>query len=378
MNKALSALIRPHFLTMQGYVSAGMEVKKDDSIVFMNANENPYTLPGLEGMNRYPEPQPSKLLDAYAELYGVEADNIVATRGADEAIAILTRLFCEPDQDSILTMPPTFGIYGVLAHTIPAKVLEIPLRYENNRFEACVDIIHDMYDEPLHEEDKIEVDGPLPKIIYLCSPNNPTGNDLKWHDMEAICTFTKGKAIVVIDETYVEFSRQGSMLEYMKNNPNMIILRTLSKSYSLAGQRMGCLISFDKDFIKLVRTKALETYPLPRASVEAALKVMQPGMLEIARENREKIISERERLKNHLNTSELVWQVYDSDANFLLVRMEHAKEFVDYCKKEKMILRDLSNKSFTTDCIRISISLPEDNDRLVQLLTKFESSKAKG
>lgn len=375
MTTPLLKLLRHHYIDLQGYVSAGMEVKKDDSTVFMNANENPYSLPGLEGYNRYPQPQPEKLLEGYAKLYGVEPDHIVATRGADEAIAILTRLFCEPGEDSILITPPTFGVYGVQAHTMPAKVHENSLHYENNRFELGVGYIHDLYQDPLHEEDKIIIDGPLPKMIYLCSPGNPTGNCLKWHDIEAVCAFTRDQAAVVIDETYVEFSEHGSMIEYMKDNPNMIVLRTLSKSYSLAGQRMGCLISMDKEFVKLVRAKAMETYPLPRGSVDAALKVLQPGMLEIARENREKIISERKRLESHLNASELAWQVYDSDANFLLVRMQHAKEFVDYCAKEKMILRDFSSKPHTTDCIRISVSLPEDNDRLIKLLTSFEKQK---
>lgn len=165
MNPALKNLLRPHYIDLQGYVSAGMESDKSAEKIFLNANENPYELPGLEGFNRYPEPQPKSLAAAYANAYGVKPDQIVMTRGADEAIVILTKLFCEPHKDAVLTCPPTFGMYGVDAKAMPADVLEVPLRKTDGTFTLDQKAIVNATFTP----------GQNIKLIYICSPNNPTG-----------------------------------------------------------------------------------------------------------------------------------------------------------------------------------------------------------
>lgn len=357
MNSALKNLIRPHFLEMKGYVSAGMESNKTAQNVFLNANENPYELPGLEGFNRYPEPQPAALLESYAKLYGVRAENIAATRGADEAIVVLTRLFCEPRKDAMLVCPPTFGMYAVNGTAMPAGVVEVPLIKQNGTFSLDVDGV-------IAQLDNV-------KLVYLCSPNNPTGNLFPREDLLKICKAAEGKAAVVVDETYIEFTDTPSLTAVLNDHPNLIILRTLSKSYALAGMRMGIMICGDAEFIKLARSKAMDAYPLPRASVNAALHVMRDDIAALARENIKKIVTERKRVADALKATFHVKHVYPADANFLLVEMDNAKGFCDFAKTKGVIIRDFSDKKGTENCIRLSIGLPEENDKVLGLLNNF-------
>lgn len=358
MTPALQTLIRRHYIDLQGYVSAGMEAGKDETRIFLNANENPFELPGLEKYNRYPEPQPPKLLTSYAALYGVNPDNIVMTRGADEAIAILIRLFCEPHKDAIITMPPGFAMYDVGAKSIPADIIEIPLVKNNGTFELDTAAI-------------IRASARA-KLIFLCSPNNPTATGFPHNEIQKICREVEGNSVVILDETYAEFSKAGSMANSLKDHPNLIILRTLSKSYALAGQRMGTILCHDTDFIKFMRSKCLDAYPLPRSSVNAALCVMEPAIQKIAQENIQKLLAEKDYLVDGFTKSPMVRHIYPSDANFFLVEMDRAKEFCDFCAANKIILRDFSSKPATKDCLRISAGTREQNDALLILLEKFQ------
>ena len=362
MNPALKNLLRPHYIDLQGYVSAGMESDKSAEKIFLNANENPYELPGLEGFNRYPEPQPKSLAAAYANAYGVKPDQIVMTRGADEAIVILTKLFCEPHKDAVLTCPPTFGMYGVDAKAMPADVLEVPLRKTDGTFTLDQKAIVNATFTP----------GQNIKLIYICSPNNPTGTSFPHDQIAEICRETEGQAAVILDETYAEFSSQGLMTSSLADHPNLIILRTLSKSYAMAGMRMGTFLSADTDFIALVKAKALDAYPLPRASVEAALHVLSDDIRPLAKANVAKLIEERNRILPLLQKSHYVKYTYPSDANFLLVKMNKAEEFVKFAAENNVIIRDFSTKPGTENCIRISIGTPEQNDVVLKLLNDFE------
>ena len=356
MKAEIKNLLRPHFIALDGYVSAGMEVEKDDTTIFLNANENPYALPGLEGFNRYPKPQPPELALAYANAYGVEPEHIVMTRGADEALVVLTKLFCEPHKDAVLINPPTFGMYGVDARSAPADVIEVPLIKEDGTFKLDQQSIIETASKP-------EV-----KLVYICSPNNPSGTSFDHIDILGIAAALEGKAIVVVDETYAEFSRQGSLCEDLHTAPNVIILRTLSKSYSFAGMRMGCFISSDKEFVSLVKSKALDAYPLPVMSIEAAFHVLSPEIQEIAKENITSLLAERDRVIAAFEASDAVSYVYPTDANFFLAEMKDASGFLELAAKNGIILRDFSGKALTENCLRISIGLPEENDKLLGLL----------
>lgn len=360
MNEALSKLLRAHYGQLQGYISAGMESDKTEEKLFLNANENPYELPGLERFNRYPEPQPKALAAAYADAYDVKPAQICMTRGADEAIVMITKLFCEPHQDAVLICPPTFGMYGVNANATPAKLIEVPLLKNDGAFALDKDgIIAKASDEHV-------------KLVYICTPNNPTANSFDHDAIREIITALKGKAIVILDETYAEFAKAGAMTSEIENHPNLIILRTLSKSYSMAGMRMGCFICADTDFIALAKAKAMDAYPLPRASVEAALHVLSDEIRPRAKENIQKLLAERDRLQDALKASDKITHVYPSDANFLLVEMESAAGFIAYAKENNVILRDFSSKPMTKNCIRISVGTPEQNDLVLKLLNDFQ------
>lgn len=358
----ISHLIRPHFLKMQGYVSAGMLAGKDEERIFLNANENPYELPGLEGYNRYPEPQPPKLAAAMADLYGVSAEHLTITRGADEAIKLLTQLTIEPFADDLLINPPTFGIYKVDADVMPArKVISVPLLKSGGTFHLDVTGIRAALDNP---DNKI-------KLLFLTSPNNPTGNNLSPADIKAVIQHAAGKCLVVLDETYAEFTDQPSFTSKIGDYPHLVILRTLSKSYSLAGMRIGCAISAVPELMQIMRTKVMETYPIPRGSCEAALRILQPEILKIARENITKIIAERERMKAFLEENKGIIKVYPSDANFLLVEMNNARDFYEFALSKSIILRDMSSAQGTENCIRLTIGTPEQNDLVMGLVREF-------
>ena len=363
MNNALFKHIRDHFKTMEGYSSAGMESGKDQNKIYLNANENPYSLPGLEGLNRYPEPQPAALLEAYAQNYGVEPSQIVMTRGADEALVILTKIFCEPHKDQILINSPTFGMYAVDACAMPCSVVDVPLIKKSGTFILDSDTIIKNATNP---DNRI-------KLVFLCSPNNPTGNSFD-HDIIAdICDALEGHAVVILDETYAEFSKAGSMIDDLSSTPNLIILRTLSKSYSFAGMRMGCLLCADQEFIALVRSKGLDAYPLPRTSIEAAFHVLSPEIKAIAKKNIQKLLNERTRMEQALKKSNHVTYIYPSDANFLLIEMKKAEEFCDFAAENNIIIRNFSSKPATSNCLRLSIGTPEENDMVLDLLEKFKA-----
>jgi len=399
-------LLRPHYRDLQGYVSAGMEMAKDPDKIFLNANENPHILPGLEGLNRYPEPQPKALAAAYAEVYGVEPEQIVMTRGADEAIAVLTKLFCEPASeqskgDAVLICPPTFGMYGVNARAMPAQVVEVQLLREGGTFaldkdgilkavipaaneeslnsgdpekdsSIAADVVDSVRANPAAQNANGMTEGGRVKIVYLCSPNNPSGTSFNHETISEICEALEGHAIVVLDETYAEFAEQGSMAEDLDSTPNLIILRTLSKSYALAGMRMGSMLCGDEDFVALIKAKALDAYPLPQLSIEAAFHVLSPEIRAQAQENIRKLIAERKRMQEALpKASALIQHIYPSDANFLLVEMERAAEFHTFCEENGVILRNFTDKPGTENCLRLSIGLPEENERVLDLLRRF-------
>ena len=366
MNECLARALRDHYHTLQGYISAGMEVLKSDDLVFLNANENPYPLPGLEGLNRYPQPQPPALLQAYGHVYGVDPTYIAATRGADEAIALLIQAFCTPARDAVLIHSPTFGIYGIDAKSMPAHVVDVPLICEENQFSLDVEgMIAAACDPQRHV-----------KMVFLCSPNNPTGGSFPHAELQHICKAFEGHAIVVLDETYAEFSGQGSLVKALGEHPNLIILRTLSKSYALAGVRMGCLLCADTDFIKIIKTKILQTYPLPQRSIEAALMALKPDNIKRSYGNIQTILGERKRMESALRGSAGVRRVFESDANFLLIEMDRASVFTKFCADRKVIIRDFSVNPHSRDCIRLTIGTPEQNDRVLSLLREFSAQAA--
>ncbi|PCI55516.1 MAG: histidinol-phosphate transaminase [Alphaproteobacteria bacterium] len=362
-NDAIFKHIRDHYKTMEGYSSAGMLSGKDAAKTYLNANENPYPLPGLEELNRYPEPQPPTLLEAYAQTYGVEHTQVAMTRGADEALVVLTKTFCEPHKDQILISSPAFGMYAVDAQAMPSGVIDVPLIKADGTFTLD------------HEEIVKQAKAPENhiKLVFICSPNNPTGGSFSHELISEICEALEGHAVVILDEAYAEFSKAGSMTADLDSTPNLIILRTLSKAYSFAGMRMGCMLCGNENFISLIRTKVLDAYPLPRMSIEAAFHVLSPDLKPIVEENIQKILAERNRINEVLEQSDKITHIYPSDANFLLIEMDKAKEFCAFTAENNVILRDFSSQKGTENCLRLTIGTPEENDMVLDLLEKFEA-----
>lgn len=361
MHKDTQSLIRQHFRAMDGYVSAGMESDKTSDKIFMNANENPFALPGLDGCNYYPEPQPKEVVDRLAKLYGVAPEHLLVTRGADESIVLLTRLFCEPHQDSVLICPPTFGMYGVNANAAPVSITSVPLLRTNEGY--CLD------------EQGVIAAASDParcvKLVYLCSPNNPTGDVIPSDVVLRICQALAGKAMVVLDEAYIEFAQQESLSSELVNYPNLIILRTLSKAYAMAGVRIGVTLSGDAGLISTINSKLLDAYPIPVPCIEVVLRALSDENQPLARENMVKMIQERDRIKAHFMQSGKVDYIYPSQGNFILVKLPKVHEFFEYCQQHDIILRDFSSKEGTEGCVRISPSLPEANDKFLALFDAF-------
>lgn len=360
MHPALKTLLRAHVADAPLYVSAAMAADKDDDLVFLNANENPYELPGLAGLNRYPQPQPPKLLRALAELYGVAPEHVMAARGGDEVIQALTRLLCEPHKDAIVQHSPTFGMYAVDAGLMPARVVDVPLINTGTTF-------------ALDEEALIAAgQSQGAKIVYICSPNNPTGTSFPHDQIRRIARALEGHALLVVDEAYAEFSVQGSLAPHLAEHPNMAILRTLSKAYSLTAARVGALLCADADFIALFQAKGLDAYPLPRPSIEAAMAVLSTDVQKVAWENIRTILAERDRFLAAIRALPAVRTIYESDANFLLVEIARANAFWQHCFGQDIVLRDLSEKPGLAGTLRISIGTPAEMARVEELLAAWE------
>lgn len=208
-------------------------------------------------------------------------------------------------------------------------------------------------------------------MIILINPNNPTGNCFPREDITAVIEAAKGKAIVVLDETYAEFKPDCSFTSELESYPHVIILRTLSKSYAMAGMRVGAILSGVPELIDTLRSKVMEIYPISLGSVEAALQILSPSVIEIAKGNIQKLIAERKRMEEYWRAQNYVTHVYPSDANFLLIEMDRPSAFTAFCKENGLIIRDFSNDPMTANCLRISIGTPEQNDMLITLAEKF-------
>lgn len=366
MHDDLKKHVRAHYLNLMGYVSAGMQDGKKQDMVFMNANENPFVLPGLEGMNFYPEPQPADLRASMANAYDVDPHNLLITRGADESISLITRTFCEPGKDSVLIHTPTFGIYGVDAKAMPANLISVPLVRDGNKFSLDVDGMIAAINDPANAI----------KLVYLCSPNNPTGGSFPQEDLIKIITAAKGKCMVVMDEAYGEFCKHGTMVQYLDQYPHMLILRTLSKAYGLAGVRIGATLSHDPEFIAFLSAKVHETYPLPKPAIAAAKKALSPEMRAQAQENMDKSVAECQRLRAYFEKAPFCTCVFESDANFLLIEVKNAQALWQYCFEHGFIMRDFSDKPGTENCIRVSPGTPEQNDRFFEILDQYTQKQA--
>ena len=353
-------LARPDILAFQPYSSARTESTMAE--VMLNANEAPWPPPGISmplqgrSLNRYPDPQPRALLARMAELYAVDESRILIGRGSDEAIDLLVRAFCRPGKDAVAVAPPTFGMYAVCASIQGAACISIPL---DRRFALDVDVLLESLPASV-------------KIVFLCTPNNPTGGTTSLASIERIATALRERALVIVDEAYIEFSEMTSASTLLGRHENLGVLRTLSKAWALAGARVGCLLA-DAEVISLLR-RIMPPYPLPTPSIVAALAALNAEGLELTRQRIGLIVSERERMAAALSRLPSVIEVLPSQANFLCVRFDDAPQVHRNLQRAGVIVRDVGRHSRLAGYLRISIGSREENSRLLEALVRQEVS----
>jgi len=354
-NSVLS-LVRPEILALAPYSSARKESK--GGRIWLDANENPKTpaeMVAKEGrlnLNRYPDPQPPSLVEPLAAIYGVAPTQVLVTRGADEGIDLLLRTFCRAGQDAILITPPTYGMYVVAAGIQNARVVTVPLIQEKN-FAVDADAV-------------LRAITPDVKIVFLCSPNNPTGQLLERASVLRIVSALATRAIVAVDEAYVEFSGQPSLATELASNPNLVVLRTLSKAYGLAGARVGVTIASPE--VIGVLQKVIAPYPLPVPVIQAVQQALSPAGLVAARESTELLIRERERMLAALSKIPSVKRVWPSNANYILIETTDSTTVMATGRAAGIVWRDRTKD--VRNNVRITIGTPDENNATLEALAR--------
>lgn len=350
----VSTLLRSDLRDFAGYRSARSE--KLDGEVWLNANESPWSNPGTlaNDLRRYPSPQPENLRDALARLYAVMPAQILAGRGSDEGIDLLLRAFCMPGQDRIVIAPPVFGMYAVCARLHGTQVVEIPLVDGPAGLAADVDA---MVDAVLAQD---------ARLLFLCSPGNPSGEALQPAVIARAAARLNGRAIVVVDEAYAEFSGHPSAIGLLAAHDNLAILRTLSKAHALAAARIGAVIGSTEMIDALRRCQA--PYPIPQPCADVACEALAEQALAVTHERVSETITERERVAQALAMMPGVRRVYASQGNFLLVRFDDAQATFQRLLQAGVVVRDMRSQPQLGDALRITIGSAEQNARVLGAL----------
>ncbi len=347
-------LARPELRGIRPYVPGAYE----PGMIRLNANESPWRSPGDtsdRGLNVYPPPRPTVLQEKLGESYGIEQRQILVTRGSSEAIDVLIRGFCTAGRDRILICPPTFDMYRLYASIQNAGIVRVPLLARQN-FALDVDGILQALDSTT-------------KIVFICSPNNPTGQSMARADIERICRETAGRALVVIDEAYHEYATGGHYLDLRNRYEHVVLLRTLSKFVSLAGVRCGLVVGAPEliEFLQVV----LPPYTFPTPSIELVQQALSQDSLRVSEERVALVKSERERLSAALRDVPQVVSVYPSDANFIMVKTRDGQQFREAARRAGILVRTFDDP-LLADCVRITIGRPADNDQLLRAVAQVE------
>jgi len=353
----LNNLIRPNIKKLIPYSSARDE-NNDLSAILLDANENslgsvinmPYSLE----LNRYPDPKSTILRKKYAEFRNVNAENIILGVGSDEIIDLLIRSFCVPGKDNILINSPTYGMYGVVANINDVEIKEVNL---TDNFQIDANAVFDAIDK-------------YTKLVFFCSPNNPTGNLMKKEDIIKICKNTS--SLVVVDEAYIDFTDTASMSEYISEVPNLFILQTFSKAWGLAALRVGIGIGNTDVINVLMKTKA--PYNLNAMSAYIAFKAL--NNFDVMTKMRKEILKERTRIMDILSKFKFVKKIYPSDANFFVFQVDNPSEIYNFLTERNIILRDRSQLPKCKGCLRVSIGTRDENDAFLDVLYQFNNIKS--
>jgi len=346
---SINNIIRENIKNLTPYSSARDEFKGEAS-VYLDANENAYGSPLDKQYNRYPDPLQYKVKKRLSEIKGVPPRNIFLGNGSDEAIDILFRSFCNPGVDNVILVPPTYGMYEVSANIndIEARKVLLTEEYQLN-MEGIAEAI----------------DGHT-KMIFICSPNNPTGNSINRDDIETLLANFGG--LVVIDEAYINFSRQKTFIQELTEYANLVVLQTLSKAWGLAGLRVG--MAFASEEIIEVMNKVKPPYNINEASQELALKALDN--VSLVNVWIKEILEQRDRLVLNLKHFDFVLDIYPSDANFILVKTTDPKGIHNFLVERSIIVRDRSKIDLCEGSLRITVGTPEENDVLLKTLQEFK------
>ena len=345
----LDHILRKNIKELVPYSSARDEFKGEASI-FLDANENSFGSPLDQNYNRYPDPLQLKVKKRLSEIKGVPVKNIFLGNGSDEAIDILFRAFCNPGIDNVITLPPTYGMYEVSANINDVEVRKIPLKAD---YQLNMDAIAEAIDDHT-------------KIIFICSPNNPSGNSIYRQAIETIIANFNG--LVVIDEAYINYSRQKTFIQELTEYSNLVVLQTLSKAWGLAGLRIG--MAFGSEEIIEIFNKVKPPYNINEASQELAFEALK----HVDQVNNwiKETVAERSNLIDKLSQHELVKKIYPSDANFILVKTTNPKGIYNHLVGLGIIVRDRSKVELCDGCLRITIGTPKENIELLNALKSFQ------
>lgn len=342
----ISQLARKNVQRLTPYQSARRLGGKGD--IWLNANEYP-TSPNFDlihrSFNRYPDPQPQTVIEGYAQYAGVQPENVLVSRGGDESIELIIRAFCE-SEDTVLYCPPTYGMYAVSAETCGVALKSVPLKADFQLDLAAI------------ENNLAGV-----KVVFVCNPNNPTGTLLNPADLLKLLQITAGKAIVVVDEAYIDFCPQASMVKELPNYPHLAIIRTLSKAFALAGLRCGFTLA-NAPLIELLQ-KVIAPYPLPVPVADIAAQALQPAGIAEMQQRVAEILQNRTALAAELSKLACVKQVFASEGNYLLVQFTDGEKVFQQLWQQGIILRNQHHALMLQNCIRITIGTQQEMQKLL-------------
>ncbi len=343
----INNLVRPNISALKPYSSARDEFKDatTNRMIFLDANENPLE----NGVNRYPDPQQKDVKSMLSSIKNIPTENILLGNGSDEVLDLIFRAFCEPNQDNIITLPPTYGMYDVLANTNAIDVLTVELSAD---FQPKVD-------------DILKTQNSNTKLLFLCSPNNPTANSFEASKIEKLLTNFNG--IVVIDEAYIDFSEDESWISRLSDFPNLIVTQTLSKAYGMAGIRLG--ICYASNEIISILNKIKPPYNVNQLTQQKAIQRLEKQQ-EVQNEI-QNIISERSLLIKALKSVTWIDTIYPTQANFVLVKVDNATKRYSQLVEKGIVVRNRTNQPLCKNCLRFTVGTSEENEKLIEVLKKL-------
>ncbi|MDG1344105.1 MAG: histidinol-phosphate transaminase [Flavobacteriaceae bacterium] len=343
----IDTLVRNNIKTMSSYSSARDDFKNDfdKKLIYLDANESPFD----SGINRYPDNKQTELKKVVSNIKNININQIVFGNGTDEILDLIVRVFCNPNKDKIITLPPTYGMYDVIAKTNGVENIEIPLKS----------------DFSIDKNEILKLSSSSIKILFLCSPNNPTGNSFDTNDLTDLIKGFNG--VVVVDEAYIDFSSKQSLISLINDNNNLIITQTMSKAYGMAGIRLG--MGFSNQKIINYLNKIKPPYNINVLTERKALEEL--NKIDEVKKNIDLVLNQRKLLVSCLEKLDFIEKIYKSDSNFLLVKVDNADLRYNQLLKNGIIVRNRSNQPLCQNCLRITIGTENENNSLIKILNQL-------